>query len=193
MAGYYNAPEATSEAVEPDGWLHTGDIGELDEDGYLTITDRKKNIIVTAAGKNVVPVVLEERMARSPLVENVLLVGDRRKFTIVLAVPNLAALEAAFPGRSPTIEDRAELASKPEVQAVLEADILPRVASFARYERPKLVVPLPEPFTVDNGLLTPTMKVKRRAVSDLYATLIEQRFEEAEREYEARAEGAADG
>jgi long-chain acyl-CoA synthetase len=193
MAGYYNSPEATREAVEPDGWLHTGDIGELDEDGYLTITDRKKNIIVTAAGKNVVPVVLEERMARSPLVENVLLVGDRRKFTMVLAVPNLAALEAAFPGRSPTIEDRAELVSKPEVQAVLEADLLPRVASFARYERPKLVVPLPEPFTVDNGLLTPTMKVKRRAVSELYAALIEQRFEEAEREYEARTEEAANG
>ncbi|MFQ5529239.1 MAG: AMP-dependent synthetase/ligase [Gemmatimonadota bacterium] len=192
MAGYYNAPEATSAAVEPDGWLHTGDIGELDGDGYLTITDRKKNIIVTAAGKNVVPVVLEERMARSPLVENVLLVGDRRKFTIVLAVPNLAALQAAFPDRAASIEERANLASEPEVQDVLEADILPRVASFARYERPKLVVPLPEPFTVDNGLLTPTMKVRRRAVSELYAELIEQRFEEAEREYEAREKVGVD-
>ena len=193
MAGYYNSPEATSETLEPDGWLHTGDIGELDEDGYLTITDRKKNIIVTAAGKNVAPVALEERMARSPLVENVLLVGDRRKFTLVLAVPNLAALQAAFPDRSPTLDERAVLASRPEVQAVLEADILPRVESFARYERPKLVVPLPEPFTIDNGLLTPTLKVKRRAVTERHAALIEARFEEAEREYAGRETAVVDG
>lgn len=191
MAGYYHAPEATSEALKPDGWFITGDIGQLDADGYLTITDRKKNIIVTAAGKNIVPGALEERMARSPLVEHVVLLGDRRKFTIALVVPNLAALRAAFPDRKPALEDLEVLAPRPEVRAVLEADILPRVASFARYERPKLVVPLPAQFTIENGLLTPTLKVKRRAVEDRYAELIERRFEQAEREYDARA-GADD-
>lgn len=185
MKGYYHAPEATNEALKADGWFLTGDIGQLDADGYLTITDRKKNIIITAAGKNVVPSALEERMARSPLVENVLLVGDRRKFTIALVVPSLAALRLAFPDREPILDDRMELASEPEVQKVLEADVLPRVASFARFERPKLVVPLPEPFTIDNGLLTPKLSVKRRAVEKHYAELIEQHFEQAEREYDA--------
>lgn len=186
MGGYYNAPEATSEALKSDGWFLTGDIGQLDADGYLTITDRKKNIIITAAGKNIVPGALEERMARSPLVEHVVLVGDRRKFTIALVVPNLAALRAAFPDRKLTLEDLEVLASRPELQAVMEADILPRVASFARHERPKLVVPLPAPFTIDNGLLTPKLSVKRRAVAERYAELIERRFEQAEREYDAR-------
>jgi len=180
MAGYYNAPEATREVLKPDGWLHTGDIGELDADGYLTITDRKKNIIVTAAGKNVVPVAIEERLARSPLVENVVLIGDRRKFTSVLAVPSLAALQAAFPDAAATLDNRASLAATPEVRAALEADLLPRVASFARFERPKAVLPVSEPFTVENGLMTPTMKVKRRAVTDLYAEEIDRFYHEAE-------------
>jgi long-chain acyl-CoA synthetase len=193
MEGYYRAPEATSAALKTDGWFLTGDIGKLDADGYLTITDRKKNIIITAAGKNIVPGALEERMARSPLVEYVLLVGDRRKFTIALVVPNLAALQAAFPDREPTLEDRADLATAPEVQTVLEADILPRVASFARYERPKIVVALPTPFTIDNGLLTPKLSVKRRAVEERYAELIEQRFEQAEREYDAAENVDSDG
>jgi len=185
MEGYYNAPEATSEALQPDGWLLTGDIGQIDADGYLTITDRKKNIIVTAAGKNIVPGALEERMARSPLVENVVLVGDRRKFTIALVVPNLAALQAAFPDRGPTLQDRETLISEPDLKEVLEADIFPRVESFARYERPKLVVPLPESFSIDNGLLTPTLKVKRRAVAERYRELIEQHFGQAEQAYES--------
>lgn len=193
MEGYYKAPEATSEALKSDGWLLTGDIGQIDSDGYLTITDRKKNIIVTAAGKNIVPGTLEERMARSPFVEHVVLLGDRRKFTIALVVPNLSALRAAFPDRQLTLEDRAELSSESEIQSVLEADILPRVASFARYERPKLVVALPAPFTIDNGLLTPTLKVKRRAVGERYADLIEQRFEQAEREYDAANSVDGDG
>jgi len=192
MQGYYNDPEATSEVLRPDGWLLTGDIGQIDGDGYLTITDRKKNIIVTAAGKNIVPGALEERMARSPLVEHAVLLGDRRKFTIALVVPNLAALRAAFPDREPTLAEREALVSDPEVQNVLEADILPRVASFARYERPKLVVPLPESFSIDNGLLTPTLKVKRRAVADRYQELIERRFEQAEREYAAGDDVHAD-
>lgn len=184
MAGYFGDEEATSAALEPDGWVHTGDIGELDADGYLTITDRKKNLIVTSAGKNVAPNALEERMARSPYIENVVLIGDKRKFTIALAVPNLAALEAAFPGRAVSLDDRPQLALEPEVETLLEKDLLERTREFAHYERPKLVIPIPEPFTVDDGTLTPTMKVKRRAVTDLYADLIERRYEAAEREYD---------
>ncbi|MGD8495217.1 MAG: long-chain fatty acid--CoA ligase [Gemmatimonadales bacterium] len=191
MAGYFGDTEATAAVLEPDGWLHTGDIGELDDDGYLTITDRKKNLIVTSAGKNVAPNALEERMARSPYVENVVLVGDRRKFTIALAVPSLAALEAAFPGREVSLEQRPELALEPEVADLLEKDLLARTQEFAHYERPKLVIPIPQPFTVEDGTLTPTMKVKRRAVTERYADLIERRYEEAERAYDREQESDA--
>lgn len=184
MAGYYGDEETTREAFTEDGWVRTGDIGELDEDGYLTITDRKKNLIITSAGKNVAPKALEERMERSPYVENVVLVGDGRKFPIALAVPNLTALEHAFPDRDVSLEDRAVLALEPEVTALLEGDLFARVEGFAHHEQPKLVVPIPEPFTVENGMLTPTMKVKRRAVTDRFGDLIERRYTAAEREYD---------
>lgn len=190
MAGYFGNEAATAEVLGPDGWLATGDIGTLDADGFLTITDRKKDLIVTAAGKNISPTALEERMARSPLIENVVLLGDKRKFTIALAVPGIAALEAAFPGRKVSLDDREELALEPAVRDVLEADLLPRVADFARYERPKIVIPVPEAFTIDNGLLTPSMKVKRRAVRDRFAELIEERYEAAEQDHDREA---ADG
>lgn len=191
MAGYFGDEESTREALEPDGWVHTGDIGELDADGYLTITDRKKNLIITSAGKNVAPKALEERMGRSPYVENVVLIGDGRKFTIALAVPTLAALEAAFPERDVSLEDREDLALEPEVAEVLEADLFSRTEEFAHHEQPKLVIPIPEPFTVDNGMLTPTMKVKRRAVTDRYAELIDRRYEQAEREHDREASAGA--
>jgi long-chain acyl-CoA synthetase len=128
-------------------------------------------------------------MARSPLIENVVLIGDRRKFTMALAVPGVAGLEAAFPGRAVTLADRETLALDPALRDALEADLLPRVADFARYERPKLVIPVPEPFTIDNGLLTPSLKVKRRAVMDRFADLIESRYEAAEAEHDREAGG----
>jgi len=189
MPGYYGDEAATREAIEPDGWLHSGDIGELDVDGYLTITDRKKNLIITSAGKNVAPKALEERMGLSPYVENVVLVGDGRKFTIAVAVPSLAALEQAFPGREVNLDDRATLALEPELTELLERDLFERVAGFPHHERPKVVVPIPEPFTIDNGMLTPTLKVKRKAVTERWTELIEQRYEQAEREYDRQAAG----
>ena len=184
MEGYYRNEEATHDALEPDGWLHTGDLGELDEDGYLTITGRKKNLIITSSGKNVAPKKLEERMSRSPYVENAVLIGDQRKFTIALAVPTLAALEEAFPDRDVSLDDRPDLAHEPEVQDLLERDLLGRLDEFAQHERPKLVIPIPEAFSVEDGTLTPTMKVKRNAVTERYSELIEERYQEAEREYD---------
>src|SRR5690606_568764 len=139
-----------------------------------TITDRKKNLIITSGGKNVAPNALEERMGRSPYVENVVLVGDGRKFTIALAVPSLAALEAAFPDRDGSLEERATLAGGRAVAALRERALLGRTSGFPGHARPKLVVPIPEPFTVDDGTLTPTMKVKRRAVIERWGELIER-------------------
>lgn len=184
MSGYYGQPEATRAVIGEGGWLRTGDIGRLDEDGYLTITDRKKNLIVTAAGKNIAPQPIEERVARSPYVEQVVLLGDQRRFPIALIVPSVQAFRVAVPGRGVTEKDRHRFIDHPSVREVVEADVWPRVAGFARHERPKRVLLVADSFTVANGLLTPTLKIRRRAIADRYADRIEALYRDAEREAE---------
>jgi long-chain acyl-CoA synthetase len=182
MSGYFGQPEATRKAIDDGGWLHTGDIGTLDADGYLTITDRKKNLIVTAAGKNIAPQPIEERLARSPYVEQVVLIGDQRKFPIALIVPSVQAFRIAVPGRGVTEKDRHRFLDHPSVREVIESDVFPRVAGFARHERPKRTLLVADSFTVANGLLTPTLKIRRREIAARYADRIEALYREAERE-----------
>jgi len=184
MTGYFGQPAATREAIGEGGWLHTGDIGRLDADGYLTITDRKKNLIVTAAGKNVAPQPIEERLARSPFVEQVVLIGDQRKFPIALIVPSFAAFRVAVPGRGVTEKDRHRYIDHPSVREVVEADVMPRAVGFARHERPKRILLVSDSFTVANGLLTPTLKIRRREIATRYAERIEALYREAEGEAE---------
>ncbi len=184
MKGYFGRPEDTRRVLSEDGWLRTGDIGELDGDGYLKITDRKKNLIVTAAGKNVAPQPIEERIARSPFVEQVVLLGDRRKFPLALIVPSFQAFKIALPGRAVTEADRKRYIDHPALRDLVEGDVFPRVADFARYERPKRTLLVADPFTVDNGQLTPTLKAKRRVIAGLYAQRVEQVYREAEQEME---------
>jgi len=184
MSGYFGQPAATREVIGEEGWLHTGDIGRLDADGYLTITDRKKNLIVTAAGKNVAPQPIEERLARSPYVEQVVLIGDQRKFPVALIVPSFAAFRVAVPGRGVTEKDRHRYIDHPSVREVVEADVMPRAAGFARHERPKRILLVADSFTVANGLLTPTLKIRRREIAARYAERIEALYREAEREAE---------
>ena len=180
MKGYFGKPELTREAIDPGGWLHSGDIGQLDDDGYLTITDRKKNLIVTAAGKNIAPQPIEERIARSPFVEQVVLLGDKRKFPIMLVVPSFQAFRVALPGKVIKESDRHEFRDSPALHQLLESDINPRLSTLARYERPKRMLVVTDSFTVANGMLTPTLKVKRRQIAARYADRIEQLYAEAE-------------
>ena len=179
MLGYYGMDEATREVLEPDGWFHTGDIGELDADGFLSITDRKKNIIVTAAGKNIAPQPIEESVARSPFVDQVVMLGDQRKFPIMVIVPSGQAYKVGLAGVAATEEERAAQVAHASLKKLIEDDMKRRVAGLAAYERPRLALLAAEPFTVENGLLTPTLKVKRRVVTERHADRIEALYDSA--------------
>jgi long-chain acyl-CoA synthetase len=178
MKGYYGNPEATAEAIDPDGWFHTGDIGLLDRDGFLRITDRKKDLIVTAGGKNVAPQPIENRLKTNPYVEQIVMVGDRRKFCALLLVPDFGRLEAWATSNGISAASRAELVSDPRVQGLIQTEILGGLDDLAPYEMPKKVAVLTEEFTIANGALTPTQKVKRRIIEERFGNLIDRFYSE---------------
>jgi long-chain acyl-CoA synthetase len=178
MRGYYNKPEATAEAIDGDGWFHTGDIGELDADGYLKITDRKKDLIVTAGGKNIAPQPIENLVKTNKFVLNAVMLGDKRKFTIMLVVPNLEALEPWAKERNLAYGSPVELLRLPDVQAKMEREVMGNLRDLAKFEMPKRVVLLDRDFTIESGHLTPTLKVKRRAVEKTYKDLIDRTYAE---------------
>jgi long-chain acyl-CoA synthetase len=172
MLGYYNKPDATRAAIDPDGWFHTGDIGELDADGYLRITDRKKDLIVTAAGKNIAPQPIENLAKTNKFVANAVMLGDKRKFPIMLIVPNLATVEAWARERNLAFATPAELLALPDVQAKVEREVMHEFRDLAKFEMPKKVVLIERDFSIESGELTPTLKVKRRVVEQRYEALI---------------------
>ena len=176
MHGYYKQPEATREVLDGDGWLHTGDIGELDSDGYLKITDRKKELIKTAAGKYIAPQPIEGMVKRNKFVANAVLHGDRRKYPIVLIVPNFDNLERWARERNLSYGTRAELIQLPDVRAKVEREVMSMLKELARFETPKKVVLLESDFTIESGELTPTLKVKRRVVEKRYKDLIDAAY-----------------
>ncbi|MDQ1698904.1 MAG: long-chain acyl-CoA synthetase, partial [Frankiaceae bacterium] len=174
FVGYYNNPEATKEALEGDEWFHTGDIGELDSDGYLRITGRKKELIVTAGGKNVAPAVLEDRLRANPLVSQCMVVGDQKPFIAALVTID----EEAFPDwKSKNGKDSgasvADLADDGELRAAIQAAIDDANKAVSKAEAIKAFRILPEDWTVDSGHLTPSMKVKRNVVLKDYADDVE--------------------
>jgi long-chain acyl-CoA synthetase len=173
MQGYYKLPEATRETVDQDGWLHTGDIGEVDSDGYLKITDRKKELLKTAGGKYIAPQPIELAVKANKFVANAMLYGDRRKFPIILIVPNFDSLERWAQERSLSYGSRAELIALPDVQAKVEREVMSMLPHLAKFETPKKVVLIEKDFTIESGELTPTLKVKRRVVEQHYKDKID--------------------
>jgi long-chain acyl-CoA synthetase len=176
MRGYFQNPEATAEAIDVDGWFRTGDIGVLDADGYLRITDRKKDLIVTAGGKNIAPQPIENAIKRSRYVAEAVVLGDRHPYPIVLVVPDFAQLERWAGAAGVPTGDRHELVRDRRVLDLLEDEVFRRVESFARYERPKRIALLAEEFSVERGELTPTLKVRRRVVQDHYHAVIDELY-----------------
>jgi len=180
MKGYYNKPDATREAIDPDGWFHTGDIGEL-RDGFLAITDRKKDIIVTAGGKNIAPQPLENKVKTNKYVAQAVMLGDKRKFPSMLIVPNFDQLEKWAMKRNIMWTDRAQLLRMPTIQAKMEKEVNKELEGAAHYEIPKKIGLLEHDFSIERGELTPTQKVKRRAIDKHYKELIDSLYQDAER------------
>jgi len=176
MRGYYKLPEATRETVDAGGWLHTGDIGEVDTDGYLKITDRKKELLKTAGGKYIAPQPIEMAVKRNKFVANAMLYGDRRKFPLILIVPNFDNLERWAQERSLVYGTRAELIQLADVQAKVEREVMSMLPHLAKFETPKKVVLIEKDFTIESGELTPTLKVKRRVVEQHYKDVIDRAY-----------------
>jgi len=176
MKGYYKAPEATREVLSDNGWFKTGDIGYLDKDHYLFITDRKKDLLKTAAGKFVAPQPIENLLKTSPYVLNAMVVGDQRKFVVALLVINSNALGAKLAEEGIRFSSNAEMAAHPRSYALMEQEVARLTGHLAQYETIKRFALLADDFTFDNGALTFTMKLKRRVVEKQYHGLIDKLY-----------------
>ena len=176
MQGYYKNPEATREALTPDGWLGTGDIGHLDKDGYLYITDRKKDLIKTAGGKFVAPQPIENLLKTSPYILNAMVIGDKRKFISALIVLNPTTVGARLAEEGLQFASPAKMAAHTRTQALIEQEIKRLTGRLAQYETIKRFALLPEDFSFDGGTLTFTLKVKRRVVEEKYRQVIESLY-----------------
>jgi long-chain acyl-CoA synthetase len=178
MAGYYHRPEETREAITPDGFFRTGDIGYLDPDGYLIITDRKKDLLKTAGGKFVAPQPIENRLKTSPFIQNAAVVGDGRKFVSALVVPNLVRVEAEARRAGVAFADPAELATSPWTHGLIENEIARLTEDMAQYEKIKRFVLLSQDFTFANGQMTYTLKLRRRIIEERFRDEIEKLYED---------------
>ena len=177
MKGYYKKPEATAEAIDKDGWFHTGDIGVLDPQGYLIITDRKKDILVTSGGKNIAPQPIENLLKANTLFTEVVMIGNQRHFPAALVVPNFEQLEKWAKQKDLPFASREELIAKPEVVELYLRAIKDASAELAQFEKIKKITLLPREFSLESGELTPTLKVKRRFVEQKYKDVIDRMYE----------------
>jgi long-chain acyl-CoA synthetase len=180
MQGYYKKPEETRAVFTAEGWLCTGDIGRLDEDSYLIITDRKKELLKTAAGKFVAPAPIENLLKTSPFISNAIVVGDKRKFVSVLIVPNLTAIEVEARKNGREFAAPARMLSDAWVRDLIAHEVERLTAPLAQYEKPKRFALLEQDFTFANGHLTYTLKLKRRIIEQTYADVIARLYADVE-------------
>jgi long-chain acyl-CoA synthetase len=176
MKGYYRNEAATKEAFTPDGFFRTGDIGEIDEDGYLKITGRMKDLIITSSGKNISPQNIENSLIACPYIEQIAVIGDNRKYLSALIVPSFASLEAWAKKNNISFTGRKDLISKPEVQKLFEDEIGQSMKIYSRVEQIRKFTLLEAEWSQATGELTPTMKLKRTILNQKYQTHIESMY-----------------
>ena len=176
MQGYYKGVDATREVIDEQGWFHTGDIGYLDADNYLFITDRKKDLIKTAGGKFVAPQPIENALKTSPYILNAMIVGDQRRFVVALIVPNATTVSARLQDQGISFGSHQEMAAHSAVRSLIEGEVKRLTAHLAQWETIKRFALLPEDFTFDNGSLTFTLKLKRRVVEKNYREIIDKLY-----------------
>jgi long-chain acyl-CoA synthetase len=176
MKGYFKKPEATAEAIDADGWFHTGDIGRIDPDGALVITDRKKDIIVTSGGKNIAPQPIENRLKTNRFFTEVVMIGNKRNFASALVVPTFEVLEGWAKANGITAASREELVARPEVLAHCMAIVNEMTPDLAQFEKIKKIALLSREFSLEAGEMTPTLKVKRRVVEERYKATIDAMY-----------------
>ena len=176
MLGYYKKPDATAEAIDKEGFFHTGDIGVLDAQGFLIITDRKKDILVTSGGKNIAPQPIENKIKTNKFFAEIVMIGNRRNYAAALVVPNFDNLEKWAQEKRLVYATREELAAKAEVAAHYKDLVVDLTSDLAQFERIKKVAVLPREFSLEAGELTPTLKVKRRVVEQKYKDLIDDLY-----------------
>ena len=178
FAGYYKDPDLTRETVDADGWLHSGDIGRLDADGFLTIVDRKKDIIITAGDKNIAPSNLENALKHRPLISQAMVLGDRRPYLVALLTLDEAAVGQWAEARGLVDEDRAALLTHPALRAELQRSVDAVNAEVSRVEQIKRFAVLARDWSPDTGELTPTLKVRRTVVLEKYASEVDALYAE---------------
>ncbi len=181
MLGYYNKPNATKAAFTKDGWFKTGDIGKIDKDDFLRITDRKKELFKTSGGKYIAPSPIEQCIKASRFVNQVVLIGNSRKFPAALIVPNFEQLESYAKLKELDIKSNEEFCTHPRIVDLVERQIAQLTEHLSRYERVKKIALLENELTVEGGELTPTLKMKRRVIDEKYADVIEQIYKDAEK------------
>jgi long-chain acyl-CoA synthetase len=180
MKGYWNLAEATAEVIDQEGWFHTGDIGEIDSEGFLRITDRKKELIINAYGKNVAPAPIESSLKSSRFIGQAVAIGDRRKFLSALLVPDFEVLKPWAEKQGIGTASNEALLKDPKVRALYAAEVQAVNAHLASFEKIVAWELLPNEFTLETGELTPTQKVKRRVVNKKYGDIIERLYNEAD-------------
>jgi len=177
MKGYWNNREATAEAIDREGWLHTGDIGMMDAEGFVHITDRKKHLFVSSGGKNIAPQPIENLFLSNKYIEQFMLIGDRRMFLTALIVPDFDAIREYADARGISYATNADLAAHPTINELIQTNIHQIQKDLANYERVRKFTLLDRQFSVEEGELTPTQKVRRRIIEERYARLIEGMYE----------------